>query len=79
MIQYEHPGADTIDGLADHVVSLLDHQGVGRAFFVGLSLGGMVGMNLAARYPDRVDRLVLACTTAHLPPPEGTNTPRTAE
>ena len=38
------------------------------AHFVGLSLGGMTGMRLAARNPERVDRLVLLCTGAQLEP-----------
>ena len=62
------PGPYTIDDLADDVVALLDRLGVARAHFVGLSLGGMTGMRLAARNPDRVDRLVLLCTGAHLAP-----------
>lgn len=33
-----------------------------RFAFCGLSLGGMVGMWLGVFAPDRVDRLVLACT-----------------
>ena len=35
------------------------------AHFAGLSLGGMVGMWLAAHAPERVDRLALLCTRAH--------------
>jgi 3-oxoadipate enol-lactonase len=62
------PGPYTIDDLADDVVSLLDRLDVERAHFVGLSLGGMTGLRLAARNPDRVDRLVVLCTGAHLAP-----------
>ena len=64
------PGPYEIEDLADDVIALADARGIERMDFVGLSLGGMVGMSLAARYPDRVRRLVLACTTAYLPPPE---------
>ncbi|MER7556246.1 3-oxoadipate enol-lactonase [Nocardioides sp. NPDC126508] len=62
------PGPYSIDDLADDVVALLDRLEIERAHFVGLSLGGMTGMRLAARNPDRVDRLVLLCTGAHLAP-----------
>lgn len=61
-------GPYDIDDLADDVVALLDRLGVERAHFVGLSLGGMTGMRLAARNPERVDRMVLLCTGAHLTP-----------
>lgn len=61
-------GPYDIDDLVDDVVALLDDLGVERAHFVGLSLGGMTGMRLAAREPGRVDRLVVLCTGAHLEP-----------
>ena len=61
-------GPYEIDDLVDDVVALLDDLGVTRAHFVGLSLGGMTGIRLAAREPDRVDRLVVLCTGAHLEP-----------
>lgn len=63
-------GAYTIDDLADDVIALLDRLGIERAHLVGLSLGGMTSMRLAARNPERVDRLALLCTAAHLPPAE---------
>ena len=50
------------------MVALLDTLGVARAHVVGLSLGGMTGMRLAARNPERVDRLVVLCTGAKLDP-----------
>ena len=55
-------GPYDIDDLADDVVALLDTLSVERAHFVGLSLGGMTGMRLAARNPERVGRLVVLCT-----------------
>jgi 3-oxoadipate enol-lactonase len=60
-----------VDDLGGDVVELLDHLGVSRAHYVGLSLGGMVGMWLAIHAPQRVDRLALLCTGACLPPAQG--------
>jgi 3-oxoadipate enol-lactonase len=48
------------------VLELVD----GPASICGLSLGGLVAMAIAADAPDRVERLVLACTKASFPPSE---------
>jgi 3-oxoadipate enol-lactonase len=64
-------GPYVIDDLADDLVALLDRLGVERAHLVGLSLGGMTAMRVAARNPDRVDRLTLLCAGAQLPPAAG--------
>lgn len=61
-------GPYTIEDLVDDVVALLDRLGLESAHFVGLSLGGMTGMRLAARHPERVDRLAVLCTSALLGP-----------
>jgi 3-oxoadipate enol-lactonase len=79
VVRYDHlghggslvpPGPYTIDELGRELVALLDDLGIERATVAGLSLGGMVGMWVAARAPERVDRLVLFCTSALLGPPE---------
>jgi 3-oxoadipate enol-lactonase len=62
------PGPYSIDDLTDDLVALLDTVGAERAHVVGLSLGGMTALRLAIREPDRVDRLVLMCTSAYVPP-----------
>ncbi|TCC35775.1 3-oxoadipate enol-lactonase [Kribbella speibonae] len=62
------PGPYTIDDLTDDVVELLDSLELERAHLVGLSLGGMAGLRLAAREPERVDRLVVLCAGARLDP-----------
>lgn len=67
----EPPGPYTVDILADAVLELVDELGVDRFHYAGLSLGGMVGMAIAARLPERVERLALLCTSAYLPPAEG--------
>jgi 3-oxoadipate enol-lactonase len=64
-------GPYSIDDLADDLVALLDRLGVGRAHLVGLSLGGMTALRVAARNAERVDRLAVLCTGAQLPPASG--------
>jgi 3-oxoadipate enol-lactonase len=64
------PGPYSIAGLGGDVLALMDTLGAERASYCGLSMGGMVGMWLAAHAPERLERLVLICTAAHLPPPE---------
>lgn len=56
------PGGHTIDDLADDVCDVLDSEGVAQATVVGFSMGGLVAQSLAARHPERLDRLVLAST-----------------
>ncbi len=59
--------ADVVFRLADAsalVGAVIDDVGRGRAIVVGQSLGGYVGMDLAARRPDQVAGLVLANSTA---------------
>jgi 3-oxoadipate enol-lactonase len=58
-----------VDDLGRDVVELLDELEIGRVSFCGLSLGGAVGQWLAANEPGRIDRLVLACTTARFGDP----------
>jgi 3-oxoadipate enol-lactonase len=63
------PAPYEIAGLGGDVLTLLDRLGAERASYAGLSLGGMVGMWLGAHAPERVERLALLCTAAHLPNP----------
>ena len=53
--------------LAEDARHFLDALKVARASVVGHSLGSMVGQVLAAEHPERVDRLVLAASTALTP------------
>ncbi len=63
-------GDVTIDDLADDVLALLDRLQVARAHVVGLSVGGMTGLRLAVREPERVDRLVVLCSSAYTGNPD---------
>jgi 3-oxoadipate enol-lactonase len=60
-------GSFTVADMAGDVVAVLDAAGIGRAHVLGASLGGMVAQELAITRPERVDRLVLACTTPGWP------------
>src|SRR5262245_9917702 len=44
--------------------ALLDTVGWDRCLVMGVSFGGMVAQELAVRYPRRVERLVLGCTSS---------------
>ncbi|CAJ9729598.1 3-oxoadipate enol-lactonase [Burkholderia pseudomallei] len=63
-------GSYTIEQLAGDVIGLLDHVGVARAHFCGISMGGLTGAALAARHAKRVDRVVLSNTSAKIGSPE---------
>jgi 3-oxoadipate enol-lactonase len=56
------PKTPSIDDFADDVVSIADELGIDRFAFCGLSIGGVIGQNLGARYPARLTSLVLAST-----------------
>ena len=80
LLTYDHPGhgaselpdgAPTVERFADGLLGLLDELGLERVSLCGVSLGGMVGMAIALNAPERVERLVLACTSAYLGPPDG--------
>jgi 3-oxoadipate enol-lactonase len=63
------PGAPfDIERLARDAVALLDALELSRVHFCGLSLGGVVGMWLGARAPDRLHKLVLCNTAATFGP-----------
>jgi 3-oxoadipate enol-lactonase len=79
VLRYDHrghgrspvpPGPYTTDDLAGDVLELLDHLGLERVTFVGLSIGGAVAVTAALRAPERFERLVLCSTAPHFPPPE---------
>jgi pimeloyl-ACP methyl ester carboxylesterase len=53
-----------MDTLTLDLTGLLDELGLDRVHYVGLSMGGFVGMRVAARYPDRLLSLTLINTSA---------------
>ncbi|QFZ19909.1 alpha/beta fold hydrolase [Saccharothrix syringae] len=61
----DRPDTDTYStrGFAADARCVLDALGVDRAHVYGTSMGGRAAQWLAIDHPDRVDRLVLGCTT----------------
>ncbi|MFH8489132.1 bifunctional 3-oxoadipate enol-lactonase/4-carboxymuconolactone decarboxylase PcaDC [Streptomyces longisporoflavus] len=58
------PGA-TVADLAALVLALADSLGIDRFAYAGVSLGGAVGLHLAAHHPERVESLAVICSSAH--------------
>ncbi len=80
IIRYDHRGhgssgpdgqTATVEELSLDALAVLDVAGVASAHIVGLSLGGMIGQQIAVDAPHRVRSLTLCATAAHLPPSEG--------
>lgn len=57
----------SIGDLAEDVIDVLDDADVDRATVLGLSMGGMIGQELAIRAPDRLHGLVLTATRGPSP------------
>ncbi|WP_270729991.1 alpha/beta fold hydrolase [Shimia sp. Alg240-R146] len=57
-----------MDTLSEDAAALIAHLGVGPCHFVGLSMGGFVGMRLAARRPDVLRSLTLLNTSSEAEP-----------
>ena len=49
--------------MAGDALQVLDEAGIDRAHVLGASLGGMIAQELVASRPERVEKLVLCCTT----------------
>ena len=83
-IAYDHRGQGQSDVSRVHTVdmdmvyedaaALIEKLGVGPCHFVGLSMGGFVGMRLASRRPELLRSLMLLETSADPEPAE--NVPR---
>src|SRR5262245_52469783 len=62
------PAPYTLEQMADDLHGLMQALGIANAHFVGLSMGGLIGMTMALRYPRAIRTLVLADTTASYGP-----------
>lgn len=57
------PGYTMID-MANDTAALLDALHVPQTFVFGVSMGGMIALNLAVHHPQKVQKLALGCTMA---------------
>tara|TARA_R110002167_G_scaffold165544_2_gene362484 strand:- start:217 stop:936 length:720 start_codon:yes stop_codon:yes gene_type:complete len=60
-------GPYDLDLLGDDAMALMDALGLGPLHWVGLSMGGMIGQNIALRQPQRLQSLSLCDTSARVP------------
>jgi 3-oxoadipate enol-lactonase len=67
-------GPYSIAQLADDLIQLLDRLHLPAVHFCGLSMGGMVGISIALRAPDRLRKLILCNTAPKIGTPETWNT-----
>lgn len=73
----DKPAIDySIKMFAGDTVVLMDALGIKKAHILGVSMGGIIGQEIALSYPERVDKLVLVSTTCggpnSVPPPPET-------
>lgn len=58
----EYEGSFTIDDMADDIIALMDHLGIGRFHAIGWSMGSLILQSMSLRYPDRMTSQVLIST-----------------
>lgn len=56
------PARETVGDMADWLIAFLDAAKIDRATVVGHSMGSLIALDLAARYPDRIDAIILMGT-----------------
>jgi 3-oxoadipate enol-lactonase len=56
-------GPYTIRQMAEDAVAVMEAAGVSSAYVMGASMGGMIAQELALRHPERVEALLLGCTS----------------
>ena len=60
-------GPYTIEMLAADAIAVLDAAGASSADVYGMSMGGMIALQMALAYPARVRSLILGCTAPRYP------------
>jgi pimeloyl-ACP methyl ester carboxylesterase len=49
----------TFDSITDDIVEVINHESIEKSHFIGISLGTILIRNLAERYPDRVQSMIM--------------------
>jgi len=49
----------TFDSITDDIVEVINHEGIEKSHFIGISLGTILIRNLAERYPERVQSMIM--------------------
>ena len=57
----------SIQAMSDWQIALMDEIGIERVQIIGHSQGGLIGLDMAHRYPDRVSQLSLVATALSIP------------
>lgn len=57
--QRQLPDEVTVDDFADDILALMNALGIARAHLVGHAAGGVAGLALALKAPERLDKLVV--------------------
>ncbi|NDK55701.1 3-oxoadipate enol-lactonase [Pontibacter fetidus] len=68
-----HSDKVTIAELGQDVIALLDHLKLGKVYFCGLSMGGLIGQWLGIHYPERFKKIIIANTAARIGTENGWN------
>ena len=63
----------TIAELGQDVISLLDQLKLGKVYFCGLSMGGLIGQWLGIHHPERFKKIIIANTAAKIGTADGWN------
>jgi len=58
---------ETIDAMADWLARFMDAADVAAAILIGHSMGSLIALDMAARYPERVEKLVLMGVAETMP------------
>ena len=67
VLSVTYPDSGGVAEWAGDLVRFIDDRGIGKATVLGSSLGGYLAQYMAAKHPDRVERLIAAntlCSTA---------------